>query len=1322
MRALGVLLLLLPWASADDGTTRLFAALQDGDRGVRYAAVVALGKARVGLDPLVAALDDPEWCVRKAAGRALVHFGDAAIPRLTEVLRTGSVDARVEAVGALRRIGKAGSAPVIGALADPDPCVVLEALDGIAMLGKDNVEGDPAPRLLALLEREDAETRLMACYALISLAGARADAARPVLTDLRAEEPEKTRRRIWAEWLLEKLDEKAPVEEEPDWEIEDLGSPARLERALAGLREAGAKMRDKENDILPFLDRDEEPEVIRAAAMAMEMIGADPRPYLLESPVTAHALPFVRPPEAEHLPLLIQALYRQLPAADLRDITLSIGRIGPAAASAAKELRVLAKRQDDCVRGAAVWALGRVGQEVPEGMADRSPVVRELAAATVRSVPRLVAILNGTHREARLLAARRLGELVRIAELKEALRDDDPLVRIAVVRALGRACPPEVGHDPVRDVRIAVASVRAVEALLDDPNWRVQLAAIRSCGREGVGVRRIARFLAHRDLALSWAAADALQAVGGAALPVAEQIGDGKEAVWHHAPRVFEALGEAGAPAVATLIPLLRHADVNVRETAARCLAAIGPPAREASPALVAALADRRLCVVSHAALALGRIGITDALLAGLRSDRARVRAYSAFAVGWALGKRRGADQVIYEPRLPVLDCGEPGPTPTVEEVAGLDELPKRERLRLCRRGLRSKDPRVAIPCAARLDYDQMNAWECERAVELLAPEGFRPGGPADFEKFRSYIASSELPACLEYLMYPRTTKPDRDDIHGDLHRSPRAENIPALCWFFRHEDAMRREELDSLRQPFWHTADYRDDVLRDYGGGTVWDVIADDRMLWEPIRWWLDDEPTPADKVGLLIEVVRENLRGEGWKRPHAWAAVKALGRATDDVSERYLRWTATSIDRERLFALAALARRGDPDAMARLGQESGEDDEALGLLLEARPALGAALLRQRLSDPADAVRCAKAVRNTLEECSYYLGAQCDPLVFLGLEPSLPLEVLDIEALESIALDVPGCRTRRIAETILGRLQRVPDAWIANWKEGRDEVPAEVAAFLHGAEPERYVARLRAWADEDESSGLALAQLAFIGDPQDRARVVDALGGEWLMDEEVSWRHPKLEAYLMEEARKAGGKEAGNLLHYQSGLLLIGSSEEEDRRLLHAAREGKGADAVRELLARRIEVFWQTYGRRKQAWMKGELERRYEARESGRQDEVLGQLASWPDPRARAEYWSILRAGRYRWLCENEEYHHTLGHDFATLPHWARDLESNCCRISPSVEGIFEGLFGIDAIYHCARSGVGEPPSERVREWFELWGGEMEWSPLVRRFVAKPE
>ncbi|MHC4959192.1 MAG: hypothetical protein ACYTGN_12555 [Planctomycetota bacterium] len=69
MRVLaGLLLLSVASVRADEATTQFIAALDDADRGMRYAAVQALGKARSGLPEIVALLADPEWCVRQAAG------------------------------------------------------------------------------------------------------------------------------------------------------------------------------------------------------------------------------------------------------------------------------------------------------------------------------------------------------------------------------------------------------------------------------------------------------------------------------------------------------------------------------------------------------------------------------------------------------------------------------------------------------------------------------------------------------------------------------------------------------------------------------------------------------------------------------------------------------------------------------------------------------------------------------------------------------------------------------------------------------------------------------------------------------------------------------------------------------------------------------------------------------------------------------------------------------------------------------------------------------------------------------------------------------
>ncbi|MHC4341567.1 MAG: HEAT repeat domain-containing protein [Planctomycetota bacterium] len=1347
MRVPGLLLVLLlsalPCSAEEEAVSALrILALEDSDRGVRYAAVEALGKARAGLDQVVAALEDREWCVRQAGGRALARFGPDAIPAIEEVLRRDSVVARVEAVEALRRIGKPGSSLLVKALEDPDPRVVREALDGLWILGRENVEGDPLPRLQPLLDSDDAETRLMAAHAIVAVAPERKESVRSTLDDLRATEADKTRRKEWTLRLLDSIDSKEP-EEPPPPKIENLGAGEFVRaRVLDGLRRAGKNMREREEEIRSFLERTQPLDVQRDAAIAMELIGADPHPDLLETPVAANILLFTAPLKAKHLPILVRALHEEELDERLRDNALLIGRIGSEAASAEPELRRLAKHSNDRVRGAAVWSLGRIGREVPEGLADRNPVVRELATATVRSVPRLVAILRSRFLEARVLAARRLGELGHTEALPELLEDPDPVLRIAAVRALGESTPPSAAEDPERDVRIAAASVlrgAALERLLEDPNWRVQLAAIRSLGRERRGAESIAHFLSHPNLALSWAAASALKGMDeSAALAVADRIGAGNEAVWHYAPRIFGVLGERGAPAVKTLTPLLGHQNVNVRETAAKCLAAIGGPARGASRALTGALADRRLCVVANAALALGHIGVTEALIEGVRSERARVRAYSAFAIGWVLGERNGVDQVPFEPRLPVMDCGEPGVVPSVQDLEGLDQLPEQRRFRLCRLGLRSKDPEVAFPCVARLDYDQMNAWECERAVELVAPEGFRPGNTFDFEKFRAYIASSELPACLQYMLYPRTTQPDRQYIYANLHRSPRSENIPGICWIYREGDEIRQDGLSELTQPFDHSADHRAEVIRHYAGGEgdLWDVIESDRMLWTPMRWWLEKERIPEGKVPLLIDISQKNRRPDEhtWETAHCWAAIRLLGRATDGGSERYLRWAAEGEVEE--VALAALARRRDPDAMARLLEDSAWDATSLGLLLEALPQVGNAVLRQRLSDPGGVAECVELLHDALHSGSYHYGIYFEPLVFLGIEASLPLESLGVEEIESIALQVPGCRTRRLAGAILNRVGAAQDRWVAAWKEGGvwPRGASDLGAFLLSAHRERYLALLRSWAKEPKLRGLAVTQLALIAEPQDEPFMgwltEPQQGSRGLPDEISRWRTPGIEAALIERAREGDSEDVSDLLLYQRGFTFKGPRGQEEllssgekRVLKESALRGKGMEATGELLERRIDLFWDVCDRRKPEWMKGALRQRYEAREFGRLDEVLGQLATWPDARAREEYWSILKSGRYRWIVDwGEDYAVTLGHDFAALPHWTKELESNCCRISGRVEKIFEDLLGIEVLYNCASSGIGEPPSERVREWFELYGGDMEWSPLVDRFVARPE
>jgi HEAT repeat protein len=367
--------------------------------------------------------------------------------------------------------------------------------------------------------------------------------------------------------------------------------------------------------------------------------------------------------------------------------------------------------------------------------------------------------------------------------------------------------------DPDRDVRIAAVSrstargdvvPRLVRGL--DDRTRGCAARMRALGRRGAAPDRTARFLDDPSLPTSSEARRALTTAGGAgAAAAAERMRAGGYAALHHGLLLFEELGAGGAPAVPTLAAMLADADPNVREIAARCLFHVGRGAAPAAPALLAALGDRRLCVIAHAALALGRIGLTEPLLAATAAPSARVRAYAAWAVAWALGEARAVDQVAYEARLPVLDVGATGPFPTAEEVhevvtpawrthdddeaaAARAEAVRLERLR---RAIWAKDPAIAVVAAAALKADDVDVVEAERVMELVLPEGVRDGSPVEFGSLRRLVGTNEVPACVVYAARMRATSDARSSIYGNFHRMSRAEMLPFLAWFDRVEPGL---------------------------------------------------------------------------------------------------------------------------------------------------------------------------------------------------------------------------------------------------------------------------------------------------------------------------------------------------------------------------------------------------------------------------------------------------------------------------------------------------------------------------------------------------
>jgi HEAT repeat protein len=167
-------------------------------------------------------------------------------------------------------------------------------------------------------------------------------------------------------------------------------------------------------------------------------------------------------------------------------------------------------------------------------------------------------------------------------------------------------------------------------------------------------VPALTRALKDKDLFVRRFAAQALGAVGpgaASATPaLSAAVNDRRQEVQEAA---VIALGKIGAPAVTTLSAVVKDPSANpaVRRRAAEALGAIGPDARSAVPALVAALkpvknnpTDKDSDIRAEVATALGQIAgpadkkVIDTLTAITTDKKERNRTLKS-AAGEALGK-----------------------------------------------------------------------------------------------------------------------------------------------------------------------------------------------------------------------------------------------------------------------------------------------------------------------------------------------------------------------------------------------------------------------------------------------------------------------------------------------------------------------------------------------------------------------------------------------------------------------------------------------------------------------------------------------------------
>ncbi len=237
----------------DPAVPALCDVLGDGSSAVRGAAVEALGEigSAAAIQPLLAALADPEPEVRRCCAWALSQFGKQALqamrimPGLLQALESPSPDMRIAAIWAIGAIRHPDTPnTLLWALGDADAAVREAAADALGKLGKDTLG-----TLIEALSHEHPGVRSAVARAVAQIArqSGRAGAATPALIE-RLLDPDPNVRRIAAQalgqikdaqaapGLIERLwDEYPDVRRAAAWalgEIEDSQAASSLLQAL----------------------------------------------------------------------------------------------------------------------------------------------------------------------------------------------------------------------------------------------------------------------------------------------------------------------------------------------------------------------------------------------------------------------------------------------------------------------------------------------------------------------------------------------------------------------------------------------------------------------------------------------------------------------------------------------------------------------------------------------------------------------------------------------------------------------------------------------------------------------------------------------------------------------------------------------------------------------------------------------------------------------------------------------------------------------------------------------------------------------------------
>ena len=481
------------WCEYQSDIARLLKT--DPNQNVRASAAKALGTLgdRGALPSLIAALTDSEW-VSFSALEALSLLKDESCESAVRELLSGPSEAlRYAAIETLGRIGSPRSSP---ALVDRLPhagngekSAIVKSLVQIGLTPSMAEVGD---LLIEMFTRGDWEERLIALRGLADLADRRAI---PVILDIAGSldpsDPENEERLILARQALEKFGcvpaltavladpaikfrgKVLAIEVIGDLQCTEAvpGLIAQMEGDLREVRRAsilalsgiGGEQALRE---LRLRINDRDGHVRRCAIAALGRTG-DRESF---SAILSHL-------DVENYRDVLEETVQALLRIDAAALYTQRGALAPAVretmarfASGIDMLITLSRDTDPAVRVAALSGLGRFEDEqstarMTEALRDENPEARKIAIAA--------------------LGARRCC----LDDLRTALGDADPWVRLTAVRAFGESGSPEAG--------------KALIPLLYDREAPVVLATIETLERLGAGEAvRLAALQNHPDAAV----------------------------------------------------------------------------------------------------------------------------------------------------------------------------------------------------------------------------------------------------------------------------------------------------------------------------------------------------------------------------------------------------------------------------------------------------------------------------------------------------------------------------------------------------------------------------------------------------------------------------------------------------------------------------------------------------------------------------------------------------------------------------------------------------------------------------------------------------